>query len=248
MALRDQPYLPLYIQDFLTDEKLIECSAKATGVYVRLMCIMHKSEEYGKILLKQKDKQTSEQAKNFACKLAKQMPYSLDVVETSLIELLAENVIHIEGDFLCQKRMIKDNALSLLRAKSGKKGGKFAQAKIKAKPQAKTEYETDTEYEDDNVFNKIGVDLGKRISVKTKYAHERPTIVYNLELYFESTDQLNSIVAAGWTDFDGFMAANPGAVFDDDGHVYNSFRKYSTSPKETNGKKKSFDINNLNLT
>ena len=24
MALRDQPYIPLYIQDFLTDEKLIE--------------------------------------------------------------------------------------------------------------------------------------------------------------------------------------------------------------------------------
>ena len=43
MALRDQPYLPLYVQDFLTDEKLAECSAMATGVYIRLMCIMHKS-------------------------------------------------------------------------------------------------------------------------------------------------------------------------------------------------------------
>ena len=59
MALRDQPYLPLYVQDFLTDEKLIECSASATGVYIRVMCIMHKSDPYGMILLKQKDKQTS---------------------------------------------------------------------------------------------------------------------------------------------------------------------------------------------
>jgi hypothetical protein len=66
MALRDQPYIPLYIQDFLTDEKLIECSAQATGVYVRLMCIMHKSEDYGKILLRQKDKQKPKQIENFA--------------------------------------------------------------------------------------------------------------------------------------------------------------------------------------
>jgi len=139
MALRDQPYLPLYIQDFLTDEKLIECSALATGVYVRLMCIMHKSEEYGKILLKQKDKQTTNQIKNFASKLAKQMPYDYETVASAIEELLQENVIHLEGDFLCQKRMVKDNALSLLRAKAGKKGGQFAQAKTKANGEANTE-------------------------------------------------------------------------------------------------------------
>ena len=57
MALRNQPYFPLYVQDFMTDEKLNECSAKANGIYIRLMCIMHKSEEYGTILLKQKYKQ-----------------------------------------------------------------------------------------------------------------------------------------------------------------------------------------------
>src|SRR6185369_13426391 len=98
--LRDQPYLPLYIQDFLTDEKLIECSAQTTGFYVRLMCIMHKSEQYGQVLLKQKDKQNTEQIKNFASKLAKQVPYSIDVVTSSLAELLAEGVLRIEGDFL----------------------------------------------------------------------------------------------------------------------------------------------------
>lgn len=32
MALRDQPYLPLYVQDFLTDEKLRECSYEAEFV------------------------------------------------------------------------------------------------------------------------------------------------------------------------------------------------------------------------
>lgn len=152
MALRDQPYIPLYIQDFLTDEKLIECSAQATGVYVRLMCIMHKSEEYGKILLKQKDKQSNEQDINFAVKLAKQMPYTIEVVLASVRELIAEKVIHIEGDFLCQKRMIKDNKLSLVRASAGSKGGKFAQAKAKPKEVPNTEIEdvNDIDNEDNN--------------------------------------------------------------------------------------------------
>lgn len=141
MALRDQPYIPLYIQDFLTDEKLIECSAEATGVYIRLMCILHKSEDYGKILLKQKDKQTDKQSKNFALKIAKQMPYPVDVVTRAIDELLAEKVLTIENDFLIQKRMVSDNLLSLKRAQAGKKGGEFAQAKIKANPKANPENE-----------------------------------------------------------------------------------------------------------
>ena len=116
MALRNQPYFPLYIQDFLTDEKLIECSASATGVYIRLMCIMHKSDEYGKILLKQKDKQTDNQIINFALKLSKQMPYSEKTVTDALIELVEENVLNIEGDYLIQRRMVRDNDLSNTRS------------------------------------------------------------------------------------------------------------------------------------
>lgn len=156
MALRDQPYLPLYIQDFMTDEKLIECSAQTTGVYVRLMCIMHKSEDYGKILLKQKDKQTVEQVGNFASKIAKQMPYPVTVVSTAITELLAEGVLVVEGDHLVQKRMVRDNLLSLTRSKAGKKGGEFAQAKLKANTQANTEYEYENESEIDN-----GIDINK---------------------------------------------------------------------------------------
>lgn len=161
MALRDQPYLPLYVQDFLTDEKLIECSASATGVYVRLMCIMHKSDEYGKILLKQKDKQTDSKILNFANKLAKQMPYSVDVIFAGLSELETEGCLQIEEDFLVQKRMVYDNEISLTRSKSGSKGGKksaenkqnFATAKV----EANSEYEYENVIEDEIVLvNKDG--------------------------------------------------------------------------------------------
>ena len=156
MALRNQPYLPLYIQDFMTDEKLAECSAQATGVYIRIMCLMHKSETYGKVLLKQKHKQTDKQIKNFALMVARNLPYTSDVVLLGLEELLLEGVLQIEGDYLVQKRMVKDNDISEKRSVSGKLGGektklktnKFAQAKV----QANTEYEIEYENEIENEF------------------------------------------------------------------------------------------------
>ena len=46
MALRDQPYLPLYIHDIMVDEKLNECCAATHGIYIKgLMCLMHKSNQ-----------------------------------------------------------------------------------------------------------------------------------------------------------------------------------------------------------
>ena len=160
MALRSQPYIPLYVQDFMTDEKLSECSAESTGVYIRVMCIMHKSQEYGTVLLKQKDKQNPSKIKNFAVKLHRLMPYSVDVIERSLTELVDEEVLTIEGDVLMQRRMVRDGNISLIRANAGSKGGKtaqgksfagsFAKAKSKAKEQANTEYEYEYEIEDVN--------------------------------------------------------------------------------------------------
>lgn len=163
MALRDQPYIPLYIQDIMTDEKLNECSAASHGIYIKgIMCLMHKSEDYGKILLKQKDKQTDKQIKNFACKIAKHTPYSEEEIEATLIELLTEKVLFIEGDYLCQKRMIKDNYISEQRALAGTKGGlktqkkekNFASKFAKAKVKANSEYEYVNENVVDNNKNK----------------------------------------------------------------------------------------------
>ena len=125
------PYLPLYVQDFLTDEKLIECSAESTGVYIRLLCIMHKAQEYGTILLKQKDKQNGSTLLDFASKLSKQMPWDTATILRGLTELVSEGVITIEGDTLFQNRMVKDGKVSDARASAGKKGGQKSRQKIK---------------------------------------------------------------------------------------------------------------------
>ena len=133
MSRREQPYLPLYVMDFLTDEKLVECSAESTGVYIRLMCLMHKSEQYGAILLKQKDKQTGKQIYDFACKLMRQMPYDIETIERSLTELLNEGVLSMDGDVLFQRRMVRDGKLSDTRASAGKRGDVYKrQLRIRA--------------------------------------------------------------------------------------------------------------------
>ena len=142
MAIRNKPYLPLYVNDFMSDEKLLMCSAEATGVYIRLMCLMHKSSQYGKILLQQMHKKTPDAITNFASVLTKQLPFEFPCVKRSLEELISYNIISVENDELVQKRMVKDAEISEKRATSGQKGG-FATANAKAKVLANSDIDID---------------------------------------------------------------------------------------------------------
>jgi len=149
MSLRDQPYLPLYVQDYLTDEKLNNCSPSSQGVYIKIMCLFHKCDPYGGILLKQNDKQNENICFNFACKLSRQLPFDSNTILIALEELVNEKVLSINEDFLFQKRMVRDNSISVLRSKIGKKGGENTQDKLrnfaKAKSEPNSEYENEYE-------------------------------------------------------------------------------------------------------
>ena len=194
MALRNQPYIPLYVQDLMTDEKLNNCCAATHGIYIKgIMCLMHKSESYGKILLQQKFKQTDKQSKNFAIMLVKHLPYTIDEIEKAIDELIDEKVCYFDGDFICQKRMIKDGEISDIRAKSGGKGGKktkenndknknnLPQQNNKQKQeqnmQQNTEYESKNEIVND--FNSNSIDTN--IPQKPK-KYENPTSVSDNDL------------------------------------------------------------------
>ena len=166
MALRNSPYLPLYVQDFMTDEKLADCSANANGVYIRLMCILHKSEPYGKILLKQKYKQNESMCLNFASMLLRQMPYMMSEIHDGLEELLENKIIEIDGDYLLQKRMVKDGELSEKRAVAGKKGGKkslvFCSSKMSSKSESKNISKSEANSENE-IENEIDIDNDNNI-------------------------------------------------------------------------------------
>lgn len=142
MPRRNQPYLPLFVMDFLTDEKLRECSAASVGVYIMLMCVMHKQEVYGTISLRPKDRQSEDILQDFATKLGKHLPFDNTTIAEALRELISEGVLHMEEETLVQKRMVRDADISEKRAVAGKKGSsatnsKFAATKGAAKEAAK---------------------------------------------------------------------------------------------------------------
>lgn len=149
MALTNQPYLPLYVNDWLSSTKLKMCSARAHGIMINTMLLMHKEEDYGYILLKQKFKQTDKQILNFASQFAKVLPFDLLEIETGLIELVDEGCLYLEGDLLKCKRMIKDADISSKRAINGSKGGKETMKTVVKKTEsfAKAKSEANTEYE-----------------------------------------------------------------------------------------------------
>lgn len=176
MALRDQPYIPLYVDDYLTDEKLNMCSASTQGVYIKILCILHKQTEYGKLLLKQKEKQNINICLNFATKFAKILPFTIDVILPAIEELVEEEILIIDGDCIYQKRMVKDNSLSIIRANSGGKGGKktqeknkdFAKAKIEANTVNENEYVIENNLT--NSSNNTNGEISKKIALPLKFS------------------------------------------------------------------------------
>ena len=201
MALRDNPYLPLYIQDFMTDEKLIECSPHATGIYIRLMCVLHKSEVYGKLSLKQNSKQndkqienqTEKQIKMFAVKLARHTPYSTDEIEQGLIELMDNKVLYIEGDCLCQKRMVKDGELSLKRSIIGSKGGSSkTESKKECELEAKTQAKELANAQANilaNADNDNDIEYNINIGIKEGVQGEKKKVKYSFDFVWNLYDK-----------------------------------------------------------
>lgn len=192
MALRDQPYIPLYVKDVLTDEKLIECSAAAHGVYFRLLCVLHKQKTYGKLKLMPPYKISQEPVECYTEMLAKQMPFPKQIINLGLTELLAHEVIKLEGDYLSQKRMVNDNSLSVKRAKAGKKGGRktaaeFAQANAEAKNQANTVNANAT------VIGSVLFEKNKSELLADQIFHEQVCMAFSLEMPF-MLERLNEFI------------------------------------------------------
>lgn len=152
MAGTKQFYMKFHVKDFRTDPKVCECNAGSVGVYIMLMCLLFDTETKGKhrlnseclqqfdeILPRQNSQQINQQTSQqlldicrcVAEHLAKHLPFTEKEVREGLHELLVNNVLYLEGNFLCQKRMIKDAKISEIRASSGKKGADATNKKNK---------------------------------------------------------------------------------------------------------------------
>ena len=197
MALRDQPYFPLYVQDYLTDEKLNSCTAATQGVYIKILCILHKIEPYGKLLLKQKDKQTDKQILNFALKFAKLLPFDSNTIHNALSELIDEGVMILDGDCLFQKRMVRDGELSETRSNAAKSGGgnplfkqnhkQTIQQKDKQNPEYENEDENEDEDENENEDENEDEIKGKKIAeIFEEFREAYPGVKRGHETEFEN--------------------------------------------------------------
>lgn len=197
-SLRKSPYLPLYVDAFIGDEKLNECSAAACGVYVRILCLMHKSEEYGRIRLVGRDRTRGDIA-DFADKLSLHMPYRRSLIRGALAELIDAGVLYIERRALCQKRMIRAASVSEKRSACGRLG--------MASRYAKRGQETDSAEQSGTLFDEPASPASRAASpapkkpLKVKYAEDvrmlekeynRLVADYGEELTLKFVDKLNN--------------------------------------------------------
>jgi len=162
MSLRNQPYFPLYVQDYLTDEKLNMCEWSSVGIFSKIMCVLHKQESYGAIVYKQTSKQNLSMIDNFALLLVKHIPCQLQDMTNALNDLIENKVLIIEDNKLFQKRMVKDGEVSIKRSLAGKLGGgnpilhKQTSKQIdKQTSKQNTEYEYEYENEDVNEIDNV---------------------------------------------------------------------------------------------
>lgn len=83
---------------------------------------------------------------------------------------------------------------------------------------------------ENEIVNENAIVIGNKkewsIILKTPYANQRPKLIYDLQLYFAQEGKATEFELADFTDYDGFMKANPANEFKDDTHLYNAFRKF----------------------
>lgn len=101
---------------------------------------------------------------NFVEYFARILPFQTAEVESSIVELLDEKVLTIEGDFIYQKRMVKDGRISDARSQAAKSGGgnpvlfkqKYKQnTKQTIKQKDKQIPENEIEYENEYDIDKV---------------------------------------------------------------------------------------------
>lgn len=89
----------------------------------------------------------------------------------------------------------------------------------------------------------IGVPSEKSLGIKPRFAGEHPRRVYDLVEYFRLTGQLEEVTRAGWQEkFGPFMNRNPGAVFNDDSHLYNAIKRFEIQSPNGQTRRKPVDL------
>lgn len=126
---KKMPYLALFIDDWLASAKVRKCSELTRGVYIDLLCILHKEPRRGSYALHDQELKPNTTRSKTQLALAKtserlRLPYFAEflvkrtgsaktVIVKALQELLHRGIIVVEDDALIQPRMYHDSGYHL---------------------------------------------------------------------------------------------------------------------------------------
>jgi hypothetical protein len=114
------PSFQFYPNDWLGDMNLRMCSVATRGVWIDLLCIMHKSKKYGYLVQKESGKWSNMSPKT----IQKLTGMTRKRIVNGLRELSKNDVIKYDDDGLMySKRLVKDHRLRQIRMEVGKLGG-----------------------------------------------------------------------------------------------------------------------------
>jgi hypothetical protein len=99
---------------------------------------------------------------------------------------------------------------------------------------SKRERERSVVIADDNHHSKVKyskgyIDHGRgkiSVTIKKTYASDKIHRIFELQKYFEFTSQLDNMTEKGWIHFHAFLEVNAGKMFNDQDHLYNTFRNF----------------------
>ncbi len=123
------PYLALFIDDWLASAKVRKCTETTRGVYIDLLCILHKEPRRGSYALHDQELKPNTTRSKTQLALAKtaetqRLPYFAEflvkrtgsaksVIVKALQELYHHGIIVVEDDALIQPRMYRDSGFYL---------------------------------------------------------------------------------------------------------------------------------------
>lgn len=76
------------------------------------------------------------------------------------------------------------------------------------------------------------------IAIKPTYVHDSPIRIFDLQKFYEENGKIDALLVKRWNRFKDFVSENSGRVFNDENHLYNSFRQFhqKTEAPKTNYK------------
>lgn len=118
-----------------------------------------------------------------------------------------------DGNMILSCKTLENRFSGLLSKRERDRGGVIADEK----PHSKVKY------------SKGYIDHGSgkiSVTIKKNYTTDKIHRIFDLQKYFDHSEQLGSLEEKGWVHFHAFLETNPGKVFNDQDHLYNTFKNF----------------------